>query len=263
VSRQLDTLRAFTATRPRARRQPSHVIIVAGGKGGTGITTVSTLLALGATRTGSDVLMVDAAQSGSPAADLFAPAVTEQRDHDSAFIEIGARLTLADRPADHALTTMERRSALRRAASRYGDHDVVVVDAGSSAESVAAAIGAGAGVLIAVTQADRLSAAATYALVKFTAEHHPDLPVSILVNQCDPATARIVFDRIAAGVSEFLGRSITPAGQIPDDDALRSAIETGLSSTFGEGPALEAGRLLAERLMHRSADTAGAMLHLI
>jgi MinD-like ATPase involved in chromosome partitioning or flagellar assembly len=264
MSRQLETLRAFSEGRPRARRQTQHAIIVAGGKGGTGVTTVSALLALGAARSDHDVLLVDAAPSGSSTADLFAATANGERttDQDDLLRPIGPRLTLADRPAGDALTTTERRTALRRAASHYENHDIVVVDAGAAAESIAAAIGAGAGTLVAVTSADRLSAAATYALVKFVTERYPGLAVSVLVNRCDPADARIVFDRIAAGVTEFLGRTVTPAGSIPEDETLRAAIEAGLTPAFTDGPALESGRLLAERLIRRPAGPS-PQLHLI
>jgi MinD-like ATPase involved in chromosome partitioning or flagellar assembly len=261
MNRQLDSLRSFTAGRARSRRDAKHVIVVAGAKGGTGSTTVSTLLALGATRLDHDVLLVDAAASGSPTADLFA--VSDYGiASDDAFRLLGPRLTLARRPTGDALTTMERRDALRRAASRYDEHDIVVVDAGSSGESIAAAIGAGSGALLVVTAPDRLSAAAAYAIVKFAAESFPDLPVHVLANQTDAASARLVFDRVAAGVTEFLGRTVMPAGQIPDDATLRAAIENGLDANFGAGPAFEAGRLLAEQLIARRADRMGPALHL-
>jgi MinD-like ATPase involved in chromosome partitioning or flagellar assembly len=175
---------------------------------------------------------------------------------------IGPRLLLADRPSGDALTTVERRHALRRAASHYDNHDIVVVDAGSIGESIAAAIGAGAGTLVAVTAADRLSAAATYALVKFVVERYPGLTVTVLANRCDPADAQIVFDRIASGVTDFLGRTVTPAGSIPDDGTLRAAIEAGLTPAQGDSPAIEAGRLLAERLIRRSSGVT-TPLHLI
>jgi MinD-like ATPase involved in chromosome partitioning or flagellar assembly len=237
MTRQLETLRAFTEGRPRARRVMEHAIIVAGGKGGTGITTVSALLALGAARMDNEVLLVDAAASGSPTGDLFAATATgAQTEHAEELLRpIGPRLMLADRPSGEALTTVERRHALRRASSHYDDHDIVIVDAGSAGESIAAAFGAGAGTLVAVTAADRLSAAATYALVKFVAERYPGLSVSVLANRCDPADGRTVFDRIATGVTEFLGRTVTPAGNIPEDETLRAAIEAGLTPPAGAG----------------------------
>jgi MinD-like ATPase involved in chromosome partitioning or flagellar assembly len=264
MSRQIDTLRAFTEGRPRARRETQHAIIVAGGKGGTGVTTVSALLALGAARMDNEVLLVDAAASGSPTGDLFAATANGgvPPHTESPIRPIGPRLLLADRPYGDALTTVERRHALRRAASHYDSHDIVIVDAGSAGESIAAAIGAGAGTLVAVTAADRLSAAATYALVKFVAERYPGLTVSVLVNRCDPADARVVFDRIASGVTDFLGRTVTPAGSIPDDETLRAAIEAGLTPAQGDTPAIDAGRLLAERLIRRSTG-ATTQLHLI
>lgn len=261
MSRQLESLRTFVATRPRSRREARHVIVVAGAKGGTGTTTVSTLLALGATRAGHDVLLVDAATSGSPAADLFALNFSP-RSMDGLLLTIGPRLVLATRPAGDAITTQERRDALRRISSSYDQHDIVVVDAGSAGESIASAIAAGSGALVVVTSADRLSAAAAYAIVKFAAESFPALPVHVLVNRSDAGEARIVFDRIAAGVTEFLGRTVVPAGQIPEDEALRVAVENGLTPIHGDGAAFEAGQLLAERLIRRPAERMGPTLHL-
>jgi hypothetical protein len=85
--------------------------------------------------------------------------------------------------------------------------------------------------------------------------------VSVLANRCDPADGRTVFDRIATGVTEFLGRTVTPAGNIPEDETLRAAIEAGLTPAQGDTPAIEAGRLLAERLIRRPTGPT-APLHL-
>lgn len=255
MSRQIETLRAFTAGRPHNWRHAPHVIVVASGKGGVGVSTVSALLAVGSARRGRDTLIVDAAMSGSPIIDLFDRSAAELVDSDRAAGDrihtIAPRLALADRMAVEDPTSLERRSTLRRLATRYDSHETVIVDAGSTAESVTTAIGAGAGMLLTVCATDRLSVAATYALVKYVSQRFEGLPVSVLVNRSEPAESRIAFARIAAGATEFLRQQVTPAGQFPDDHGLGSAIEAGLSPVNSDGPALDAACLLAELLISR------------
>ena len=266
VNSQIESLRAWSRTRPSAtRRMVGHSVVVAGGKGGVGVTTASALLAFGAAASGRNTLLVDATPSGTQQSDLLSlsePQDSEERNAPD-FRRITPRLTLAELPEAASLTIAERRSLLRRVAAHYDQYDFVVVDAGSTAEHVTAALGTGSGRLLAVSANDRLSIVATYALVKYVLDRFGTLATSVLINRCEPAQGSDAFARIAEGVNEFLGYNIAPAGTLPEDESIRTAAEAGSSLLTMDGPAVLAARLLAELLLARPARLGRATVQII
>jgi MinD-like ATPase involved in chromosome partitioning or flagellar assembly len=176
---------------------------------------------------------------------------------------VARRVTIVDLIDPAALTAAERRTALRRIAARYDNHEFVVIDAGSTSESVVAALTTGAGRLLCIGTTDRLSVVATYALVKYVRQRFAGLPISVLFNRCDPTEGTEAFGRVAAGVEEFLGATVTPAGSLPDDQTLRAAAEAGTSPEHANGPAVLAARLLAELLTARPARRGGTPVHVL
>ena len=266
MSRQAESLRAWSSRQTPQQRSAANVVVVAGGKGGTGVSTTSTLLAFGAAAVGRNTLLIDATPAGNQLGDLLALSRSLPNGNapgTPAWHRVSPLLTMAELTHAANLSTLERRSALRRIASRYNDYEFVVVDAGSTAEAVSIALAAGAGRLLAVTNADRLSVVATYALVKYMAERFTELPIAVLVNRSEPVSGSEVFGRIAAGVAEFLDTEVTPAGSLPEDDGLRKAAETGLSPFITDTPSLHAARLLAELLLVRPERRGAAMVQVI
>jgi MinD-like ATPase involved in chromosome partitioning or flagellar assembly len=266
MSRQIESLRAMVGTRPpTAHRALPHVLVVAGGKGGVGVTTTGALLAMGAAGAGHETLLVDASATDSLAHVLSLPPLADDAVEAgiAGYQRIARHLTVAVFRDGVALTTGERRAALRRIATRYDACEFVVVDAGSTSEGVVAALTVGAGRLLAVGMIDRLSVVATYALVKYVSQRFPALPVSVLFNRCDPTQGAEAFGRMAAGIEEFLGCTVTPAGALPEDEQLRAAAEAGIAPDTTDGPALHAARLLAEVLIARPARRGGTPVHVI
>jgi MinD-like ATPase involved in chromosome partitioning or flagellar assembly len=251
INRQLDPLHTFTHGRPPSswRRVP-HVVIVAGGKGGVGASTASALLAIGAARAGRATLLVDAAAGPASVVDVLGAHAPRTDAVETELRTVAAHLTLAFVPPPHVLAAGERRAALRRLSGRYDEHELVVIDAGATCDGMFAALAAGAGRLLAVTNSDRLSLIATYALIKTAFGRFPGLPVSVLVNGCEPAEAVAAFGHIATATEHFLATQVTPAGSIPADDQLRNAINAGVSPIDADGPAAHAAGLLAELLLH-------------
>jgi len=263
---QLEALRAMVGTRPpAAHRAVPHAVVVAGGKGGVGVSTTCALIAMGAAAAGNETLLVDASPAGT-LADLLALPVQARENGapgSPVYRRIARRVTVVDLADGAALTAAERRTSLRRIAARYDNHEFVVIDAGSTSESVVAALMAGAGRLLCIGTTDRLSVVATYALVKYVRERFAGLPISVLFNRCDPTAGTEAFGRVAAGVEEFLGATVTPAGSLPDDQTLRAAAEAGTSPELTDGPAVLAARLLAELLIARPARRGGTPVHVL
>jgi MinD-like ATPase involved in chromosome partitioning or flagellar assembly len=251
MSGQLESLRAFVSGGTgRGHRVLENVVVVAGGKGGVGVSTVSALIAAAAARRGRATLLVDAAPSAASLRAVLGLAGDESSSSDGMPYFVAPNQMFATLHAEEVRGAGERRARLRRIAAHYRDYELVVVDAGAAAEGVAAALAAGAGRLLAVATPDRLAVVATYALVKFVSEHFPELPVPVLFNRTEPTDATRMFGLIAAGAEEFLGRTLFPAGTLPEDDALRAAAEAGVSPAESTGSAAHAAALLAELLLH-------------
>lgn len=255
MTSQLEALRAFVGERPpHAWRRVPHVAVVAGGKGGVGTSTVSALVAAGAARAGHDTLLVDASGAHPALAALLC--VPAEDTHLAA-----PRLTLTTLAAGDA-SPSARRAALRRLSASYGEHELVIVDAGASADGIAGAVAAGAGRLVTIATDDRLAITAAYALIKYTLGRFEDLPAALLVNRATPAVASAAFNHVAGAVEQFLGAVITPAGSIPEDATIRGVVEAGGTLATAGGAAAQAAALLAELLIHAARDRRGSRVAL-
>src|SRR5690606_7067058 len=106
--------------------------------------------------------------------------------------------------AGSAIAAGERQALFRRIASLYPAYDLVVVDGGSRLDAVLTACGPGATRLVAVTTPDRVSLAASYALVKVVSGRYPELPVTVLANRGDEGAA----ESIRSAAQHFLDRDL-------------------------------------------------------
>ena len=277
MSTQLESLRRHVADAPApATPAGGKVVVVGSGKGGVGASTVAALLALLAGADGHRVLLVDADEAvGSLALVLGVEARAGwgalrggARTPESLLVPLTEQVALLPGGGEHAAappTPAERRALFRRVAALYDDFDLVVVDGGSRLEPVLAACAGGVGRLLAVTIPERISLAATYALLKAVEARHPDAALELLVNRSDELSARAAFDDVAAATTHFLARGIGFAGALPDDDCLRAAIAAGMTlQDAAEGsPAAALLHPVALRLAreaHAAASSAGRTL---
>jgi flagellar biosynthesis protein FlhG len=241
MSAQLETLRRYVANRPHPMPAggSDRVLLVGSGKGGVGTSTVAALLAVMAASDGQEVLLVDADEGHGSLPLLFgaeprrtlssllggeaAPAdLLVSLGHGLSLLPLGGTAEPEDR-----LPATERRALLRRVSTLYARFDLVIIDAGSRLEQVHNAAASGATRLLAVTAAERVSAAATYALAKTFDARFPGLPVDLLFNRCRMATATNAFEEIDAATRHFLRRGLDFAGAVPDDDRLKEALHEG------------------------------------
>jgi len=275
MSTQLEGLRHFVASRPAAAHAPGVAapVVVGSGKGGAGTSTLAALIALLASADGARVLLVDAADGlGAqhmlfgirPAYGLVALRGGGVEPHDLV-VPLTDRLALlpaAMEPADlDLLSHAERRALLQRFAPLYREFDLVVVDGGSRLESVTSACASGVSLLIAVTTADRIAMAATYALFKATRARLGALTTEVLMNRADEPTGRAAHAEIAAAADRFGGVRPGFAGSVPEDACLAAGIAAGmpLQEAAVGSPAAHASLPLARRLFHvpRSLHASG------
>jgi flagellar biosynthesis protein FlhG len=245
MTTQLDTLRRFVAERGApAPASPgaaatSRVLVVGGGKGGVGTSVVAALLALASAGEGHSTLLVDGDETGGRMHLLFGAepkrtlASLQGASPEDALTFIAPTLSLiagdaASSAPAIAATSAERRVRFRRVAALHDRFDLVVIDGGSRLDSVMAACEAGASRLLAVTVAESIALAATYALIKVAGEQIAHLPVEVIVNRYDPRSAAHSYERIAAAAAHFLDRRVPFAGAIPDDPSLQRGLAAGL-----------------------------------
>lgn len=275
MSRSADSLRAFVAQGGGKAFQPTPgVVVVGSGKGGAGTSSVAALLADEAHRLGQHVLLVDADEHVGSLHLLLGlaeagPGVGALR---------GGRLVPRDllrevRPGFHllpggsagvegsyTLATAERRALFRRIAGLYEDYDLVVVDGGARLESVTAALTAGAERLLAITGTDRVSLAASYALVKVALARFKGLPTGLVVNRAAGNTGAAAHRIVEGAAERFLDLKVPLAGDIPEDPELQAAYQSeagfdALAETAASRQAV--GRILGRILQEQDERNAG------
>ena len=245
-------------------------LLVASGRGGSGTSLVSALLAVAAAGDGYRVLLIDADDFVGPLAlTLGVQARASWQDLR------GGRVTPADvaTPVSTTLTLVaggaprlgsdglvpsaaERRACMRRLGVLADGLDLVVIDCGARIDTVLAAITPHADErLIAVSAgSDPVGLASTYALCKAVHTRHGALPIDVLVNRHEGSEAARCFDAIDAGARQFLGSALRLAGAVPSDPTLDAALRAGMP--FPHAAAGSPAAIAAHEVVMRALATA-------
>lgn len=254
---------------PRPHATTPLIAAVASGKGGTGTSTAAVLLAASLATQGRQVLLVDASDRLGTLDVMLGvtpnlPLDALRGGHaepDDLLLPVADGLTLL--PAygahgRHALPAAERRILFTRVASLFPRYDLVLFDAGASAESILNACASGVTHVLAVMTPDRIAVTATYALVKLLHERHPDVRVDVLASRTSSAAAEQAHHTINAATVRFLSRTIHLAGLVPEDPQFATAIAAGLGMhDAAEGSfAAHALREIGDRLLDPPAPPA-------
>jgi flagellar biosynthesis protein FlhG len=247
---------AVATARPLVR--PSTVVAVGSGKGGVGTSTVAALLASTMAADGHHVLLVDAGHRLGALHHLLgvepSVALSElrggRREPKDLILSVTGQMSLIATGADDLATT-ERRVLMRRISSLFGSYALVVIDAGSTAESLVSACRNGVGRLLAVSAGDRVSLAATYAVVKLLHEQAPDVRVDLVANRLDQPAAERMHEYVNEASLRFLRRTVPFGGTIPDDPDFGRVLAAGLGSEQAAlgSSAAAAARALGEHLL--------------
>jgi flagellar biosynthesis protein FlhG len=205
------------------------MIVVTGGKGGVGTTTVAINLAAALTHNGHRTVLVDLA----PHADLaqLAGCAVEGSNTVADIVEgtcsatdalqagPSGMLLLAGRwaPADAPDFSSQALNRLLSQLSELRDHaDVLVVDSGSGMTKWTHRLWQRAALVLLVTTVEDVGIMDAYATIK-QAHASPCSPeIRVLVNRFEFATAAADAERrIGAACRRFLGRTIRPAPRLP------------------------------------------------
>jgi len=267
---------ALLGRRPRPNGQPggaprgATTLLVASGRGGSGTSLVSSLLAVAAAGDGCRVLLIDADDFVGPLSlTLGVQARTSWQDLRGGRVSpadvatpVSTTLTLVAGGAPRlgsdglALAAAERRACMRRLGSLAEGMDLVVIDCGARIDTVLAAITPHADErLVAVSAgSDPVGLASTYALCKAVHTRHGALPIDVLVNRYEGSEAARCFDAIDAGARQFLGISLRLAGAVPADPTLDAALRAGMP--FPHAAAGSPAAIAAHEVVMRTLATA-------
>lgn len=258
--------------------RPERIVVVASGKGGVGTSVCASLLALACAGAGKRTLLIDGNEGNGTLHHLFGLRPTSSLDalRDprvpvfDVCMELGDRFTLvASKPASSGqlhLSAAAQRAPFERLLPLSADYDCVVVDAGSRLDSMLAVATAGARRAVLVTDADRISLAATFAMIKILSIEVPTLQCGVLVNRHDEAVGARAGEHLIGAASRFLNVALPIYGCIPDDACLRAAIGAGMpiGDAAQESPAAAAVQPVALNVFpsHAGARSSGpASLH--
>lgn len=218
---------------------PPKLIVVAGGKGGVGTTTVAVNVAASLARDGHRVVLVDA--------DFAGPNVAEMCGLDGAY---GAADVLAGRrtvhevllrgpigiqvlPANRAHVeladcTPQAQERLLTQLHSLGAHaDYVLIDAGSGSSRIMRRFWEAADGVLLVMHPDSVSVMDAYALVKLVCnENPPPAPIAAVVNGVDDESSDVL-ERLSRACRRFLGFTVVGAGNVPRDAAVAQASADG------------------------------------
>jgi MinD-like ATPase involved in chromosome partitioning or flagellar assembly len=278
---QADGLRigqAAAAYGASARESGVPALLVASGRGGSGATLVSALLAMSAAGEGRQVLLVDADDFVGPLAltlgvapraswtDLrggrATPADVATPVSATLTLVAGGAPRLSDGAAAQPINAAERKACMRRVSALADSMDLVVIDCGARLDNVLGAITPHSAERIVAVSAgsDPVALAATYALCKAVVQRHSALPVDVLVNRHEGSDAARCYDAIDAGARQFLGLSLRLAGAIPADPTLDAALRAGMpfpDAAAGSPAAIAAHEVVMRVLAARPSSRSG------
>jgi MinD-like ATPase involved in chromosome partitioning or flagellar assembly len=157
----------------------------------------------------------------------------------------GSRVSWLEAHADGGPETLATR------VDTAGEHDLVVIDAGSHLDGILASCAiAGRRTLLLVTGEARADLAAAFAVAK-SVHSRPDAPaIAIASNRLDDSSGQWAAEILVEACGRFLGRSPLIAGVIPDDASLAAALAAGMSiGDAAQGsPTLEAAKRVVTAL---------------
>ncbi len=217
-----DTLQQHPALAPGV-----PLVVLSGGKGGVGTSTVATELAHELAALGKRSVLVDAnplqpdiaAQMGLDVDGCLADVLDGSRSAVEVLRPLGESIQLlpgrwaSDAPPELNRTTVQR--LLDGLRSLHTQADVVLLDGGSGMSPWVQQLWKSAQQILLISTADSTAVMDSYAAVKLSPWGDVDGKVRLVINQCDnPQVAKTIGTRFEATCRRFLGINIAPAATL-------------------------------------------------
>lgn len=199
-------------------------VLVAGGKGGVGATTVALRLAQAFASHGPTVLVDACGGALAPALGVHPrftldDVLAGRRDLASALHRVDENLRLLAGDwgrRDNALATGGEDRLSAAFAELLPATESVVLDVGCQSDSLARRLWSLADETVVVATAEVEAITGAYAAIKQFASNQS--PIRLVVNRADEAAARDAFARVARACNRFLGLTVQFALWLPADD---------------------------------------------
>lgn len=213
-----------------------RTIVLTGGKGGTGVTTLAVNLSVAFAEQGARVVLVDADPHRADVAALcgvnergdLSDVMSLRRDIHEVLVLGPAGIQLVPglwAPGSRFVYSARQHDRMLKQLDSLGRHaDLVVVDVGSSTHESVRKFWQHAQRIVMVTTPDDLCVMDTYATIKSLVGAGEELPIHLLVNQTNALDQSLdVHRRIDHSSRRFLGRGIGWLGSVPLDPAVVEA----------------------------------------
>ena len=253
--------------KPRMDSPKMKSVAISGGKGGVGKSNLAVNLALELGAVGKNTTILDA-DLGLANADLICGVTPEHHlghvvagwkslEEISIYLSSNVRLIpggsgiakLAD------MSLKEETNILEEMQELESSLDFLIIDtAAGVAENVMNVIDA-ADIAVIVATPEPTSIVDAYATIKVIANRSPEKDIRIVINRViGIGDAEEVFNQIKTVVRQFLNKSITFLGMIPNDDLLIEAVkeQKPIVRLNPETPASRAIRMIAQSLARHS-----------
>ncbi len=215
---------------------PPRLVVITGGKGGVGTTTLAINVSVALGQLGKRVVLVDADLSRGDVAALCGlkeeysvadvmsarRTVHEVLQRGPAGIQIVPGAWAPDKPLQWSPLAQQRLVQQLKSLGRHAD--IVLLDAGCGASEMLRRYWQVADSVLLVTTAEPVAVMDTYATVKVLAGDTTPAQIDVVVNRADNAEqAHNVQKRIDTSCQRFLSRATRYVGFVPEDPNLADA----------------------------------------
>ncbi len=245
------------------------LVVLSGGKGGVGTSTVATELAHELAALGKRSVLVDAnplqpdiaAQLGLDVHGCLAEVLNGSRSAVEVLRPLGESIQLlpgrwaSDTTPELNRTTIKR--LLDELRSLHAQADVVLLDVGSGMSPWVSQLWKSAQQILLISTAESVAVMDSYAAVKLSPWGDVDGKVRLVINQCDdPQAAKTIGTRFEATCRRFLGINIAPAATLATRPDIVASV-TQQNEQASDREFRQSIRLLAADVMSDSRTLVG------